>query len=726
MVKWSYNGKGVIKMADLAQRIKELKDIRKLTSSQLALLSGVPVGTLNKVLSSSTKSVKTETLKKLADALSVSVAYLLGETEKAPFRVVENYGFVKVAAVTPKLHLGNVVKNEEAIKEEIIRLSARRVKLAVFPELCLCGYTLGDLLSFDLILDKCEKSLGNIANFSKNYDTLIFVGAPIRKDGKLYNCAVAIFGGDILGVVPKTRIPSYDEFDEKRTFTPAPNENSVITICGKEYPFGNKILFECKDMPDFKVGVDICEDMWFVHSPSEHHALNGATIIVNLSASNELVGKAQRRRKVVSMQSYKECSAYVYANAGMGESSTDLLFSGHNVIAENGKILAETELFSQNCAISDVDVGYLQFVRRKKFNYKEEYAEGYKTVKFSAYVSGGTLDRKYEKNPFIPSVEKERIEAMETALDIQAYALIRRLKQIGSHKVVIGLSGGLDSTLAMLATCRAFDKAIWSKSDIIAVTMPCFGTTQRTKSNAEKLAEILGTTLQVVDISTAVKQHFIDIGHDEKIADVTFENSQARERTQVLMDIANDINAIVLGTGDMSEMALGWATYNGDHMSMYGLNASIPKTMVREMVKHVAETEGGELSAVLYDILDTPVSPELLPRDGEDMAQKTEDIVGPYELHDFFMYHFVANGFSPSKIYRIAVKTFENDYSEQVVYKWLENFFKRFFVQQFKRSCVPDGVKVSSISFSPRGDWHMPSDMEREAWLEDLKKVKEN
>ena len=711
-------------MANLAQRIKELKDIRGLTSAKLSKLSGVPLGTLNKVLSSSTKSVKTETLKKLADALMVSVAYLLGEKTKIESVTVENYGYVKVAAVTPKLYLGNVDKNVLEIKENIKTLIVKRVNLIVFPELCICGYSLADLTLFDVILNKCEKALGDIADFSRNYDSLIFVGAPLRKDGKLYNCAVAISNGEILGAVPKTRIPSYDEFNEKRTFTPSPDENSEINILGKEYPFGNKILFECRQMQDFKVGVDICEDMWFVHSPSEHDALNGATIIVNLSASNELVGKASRRRKIVSIQSYKECVGYVYANAGMGESSSDLLFSGHNIIAENGKVLAETDLFSDSYAISDIDVSYLQFVRRKKFNYKAEHTDGYKTVKFSAYVTGGNVDRKYEKYPFIPSVEKDRIEGMETALDIQAYALIRRIKQVGSNKVIIGLSGGLDSTLAILATCRAFEKAVWSKKDIIAVTMPCFGTTERTKSNAEKLAEILGVTLKVVDITKSVLQHFEDIGHDKNVADITFENSQARERTQVLMDIANQVGGIVLGTGDMSEMALGWATYNGDHMSMYGINSSIPKTLVRALVSHVAETCDDELSFVLRDILDTPVSPELLPKDGDKIAQKTEDLVGPYQLHDFFMYHFIANGFSPSKIYKIAVKTFENDYDCKTVYKWLENFFRRFFVQQFKRSCVPDGVKVTEISFSPRGDWRMPSDIERQAWLDDLQNVK--
>ena len=710
-------------MTDLAQRIKQLKDIRRLTSKQLSVLSGVPLGTLNKVLTESTKSVKTETLKKLADALSVSVAYLLGEENEPVKKSVENYGFIKVAAVTPELHLGNVEKNARKIKDCILELSAKRVALAVFPELSLCGYTVGDLTSFDLLLNKCEKSLLDIADFTRNYDMLIFVGCPIRHDGRLYNCAVAICGGEILGIVPKTRIPSYDEFSEKRFFAPSPDENTFVNILGNEYPFGNKLLFENSILPDFKVGVDICEDLWFVHSPSEHHALNGATIIVNLSASNELVGKAERREKLVAMQSYKECGAYVYTNAGVGESSTDLLFSGHNIIAENGKILAETELFTNNMAIADVDVSYLQFLRRKKFNYKSEHTEGYKTIKFRSFVYGGFLTRVYGKSPFIPTKEKERVEAMETALNIQAHALIRRLNQIYSKKVVIGLSGGLDSTLAILAACNAYDKMQRSRKDIIAVTMPCFGTTDRTKSNAVLLAECLGVTLKEVNISKAVRQHFEDIGHDESVADVTFENAQARERTQVLMDIANGYDAIVLGTGDMSELALGWATYNGDHMSMYGLNASIPKTLVRAMVNHVAQKEGGELAKVLLDILDTPVSPELLPTKGKEMDQKTEDIVGPYELHDFFLYYFIANGFSPSKIYKIAVKAFENDYSEQTVYKWLENFFRRFFIQQFKRSCMPDGIKVTPISFSPRGDWHMPSDMDREMWLEDLKTV---
>ena len=710
-------------MADLAQRIKQLKDIRRLTSKQLSVLSGVPLGTLNKVLTESTKSVKTETLKKLADALSVSVAYLLGEDSEPIKRAVENFGYVRVAAVPPELSLGNVDKNARKIKDSILELSAKRVALAVFPELSLCGYTVGDLTSFDIVLNKCEKSLVDIADFTRNYDMLIFIGAPIRKDGRLYNCAVAICGGEILGVVPKTRIPSYDEFCEKRFFAPSPDDNTTVNIGGIEYPFGNKLLFENSIMPEFKVGVDICEDLWFVHSPSEHHALNGATIIVNLSASNELIGKARRREKLIAMQSYKECGAYVYANAGTGESSTDLLFSGHNIVAENGKVLAETELFTNSMAISEVDVSYLQFIRRKKFNYKSEHTEGYKTIKFNSFVYGGAISRLYDKNPFIPDNEDERIDAMETALDIQAHALIRRLQQIYSKKVVIGLSGGLDSTLAILATCRAYDKMLRSRKDIIAVTMPCFGTTDRTKSNAVLLAECLGVTLKEVNISKAVRQHFEDIGHDENVADLTFENSQARERTQVLMDIANGLDAIVIGTGDMSEMALGWATYNGDHMSMYGLNASIPKTLVRALVDHVAKTEGGELARVLFDILDTPVSPELLPAKGEELSQKTEDIVGPYELHDFFLYHFIANGFSPSKIYKIAVKTFEKDYSEQTIYKWIENFFRRFFIQQFKRSCVPDGVKVTPISFSPRGDWHMPSDMEREMWLEDLKSV---
>jgi len=461
--------------------------------------------------------------------------------------------------------------------------------------------------------------------------------------------------------------------------------------------------------------------MWFVKSPAESHVINGATIIINLSASNELVGKATRRKNILKIQSYKCCAGYVYANAGIGESSTDLLFSGHNLIAENGQLLAESELFTENATIADIDVSYLRFLRRKKFNYEEECL-GYQTVYFSSFVYGGVISRNYSKYPFIPQNEYEKEEAIETTLDIQAYALIRRLKQIYSKKVVIGLSGGLDSTLAILATCRAYDKMLRSRRDIIAVTMPCFGTTDRTKSNAVILAECLGVTLIEIDISNSVKTHLEDIGHDGS-PNLTFENAQARERTQVLMDVANSYDAIVLGTGDMSELALGWATYNGDHMSMYGLNSSIPKTMVKEIVNYIASTSKGELSTVLYDILDTPVSPELLPTDGETIGQKTEDLVGPYVLHDFFLYHLIKNGFSPSKIYKIAVKTFENEFDEKTVYKWLETFIKRFFAQQFKRSCLPDGVKVGDISLSPRGGWIMPSDASRETWLNDLESV---
>lgn len=711
-------------MADLGRRIKELKDLKKLTSQQLSTLSGVPLGTLNKVLSSSTKSVKTETLKKIADALSVSVSYLLGEKKEVVRKRAQNFGYVRSCAVTPRLYLGNVSKNAEEIKDAISALAQKRVNLIVFPELSLCGYTHGDLTSHEFVLKQCEKYLVSIADFSRNYDSLIFVGAPIEKDGKLYNCAVAMCGGEILGIVPKSRIPSYDEFDEKRTFAPAPKENSTVKICGNEYPFGVKLLFENRDMPDFKVGVDICEDMWFVRSPSESHVLNGATIIVNLSASNELIGKAERRKKILAIQSYKCCSGYVYANAGVGESSTDLLFSGHNLIAENGKILAESELFTQNALIADIDVSYLRFVRRKKFNYDEDVSFGYQTVKFSAFVYGGLGNREYSKYPFIPSDEAERLKANETALNIQAHALARRMEQISSKKVVLGLSGGLDSTLAILVACKAYDIMGVSRQNIIAVTMPCFGTTDRTKSNAVLLAEELGVTLKEINIAKAVKQHFIDIGHDENIADVTYENAQARERTQVLMDVANSCGGIVLGTGDMSELALGWATYNGDHMSMYGLNCSIPKTLVRELTRHVASKSNEKLSAILFDILDTPVSPELLPTDGNAVNQKTEDLVGPYSLHDFFLYHFISSGFAPSKIYKIAVKTFENEFDADTVYKWLETFIKRFFAQQFKRSCVPDGVKVSDISLSPRGDWRMPSDMSRDIWLEDLLSVK--
>lgn len=710
-------------MSTLAQRIKELKDLRKLTSQELSVLSGVPLGTLNKVLSSSTKSVKTETLKKIADALSVPVSTLLGERKERVKRSSETFGYVKVSAVTPMLKLGNVTRNTEIIKDIISSLSAKRVNLIVFPELCLSGKTVGDLIFQDLLLKKCEKSILEIADFSRNFDSLIFIGAPIKNNGKIYNCAVAICRGDILGVVPKGRLTNAQGEAESRFFAGWTSKNGKIVIGSSVYPFGKDLIFVNKDYPDLKVGVEVGDEVFSIKSPSTSHVLAGANVIVSLSSDVEYSGRARERRTVISANSLKNVCAYVYASSGIGETGTDCVYSGHNLIAENGKILTETSVFTEGQAITDIDLGLLASERAKRSSFEDENS-GYDYVYFNSPIYFGELTREYSRFPFVPENDEERAEKIENILDIQAASLVRRLTHIRCKKVVIGLSGGLDSTLAILAVCRAYDKLLYPRKDIIAVTMPCFGTTDRTKNNSVLLAECLGVTLKEIDITKSVLQHFEDIGHDKDSLDVTYENAQARERTQVIMDIANQVGGIVIGTGDLSELALGWATYNGDHMSMFGINASIPKTLIRHIVGHVANRGSKELSLVLSDILNTPVSPELIPADGEEIKQKTEDIVGPYELHDFFIYHFVKNGFAPSKIYKIALKTFENIYSGEVIYKWLESFINRFFTQQFKRSCLPDGVKVDEISFSPRTDWKMPSDMNRDIWLEDLKKIK--
>ncbi len=715
-------------MDDVVQRIKKYKQMFSITSEELSKKSKIPLGTLNKILSSSTKSIKTETLAAIASGLSVTVSDLVGKEKRG-----ETYtatvsepilSYCRVAAVTPEIKVGDVEKNTKVIIDAIEEYSIKRVKVLVFPELCLSGYTASDLFYMDTLLKACEKSLVKIADNTINCDTLVFVGSPLRKNGKLYNCAVAICKGRILGVVPKTFIPSYNEFYEKRQFSVPEEENSTIFIQSKEYPFGNKLIFRNKYYPEMKVAAEICEDLWTVKSPSCDYAVAGANVIVNLSASDEIIGKAEYRRKLVSMQSAKCVAAYVYSDAGTGESSTDMVFSGHNLIAENGKLLSESEIFGDGVAVADVDLNFLEYERSKLFNYSFAGSDEYKFIEFTASLNFDRTDRKYEKTPFVPNDDNELKNRINLILNIQSEGLARRVKHTNCKTLVIGLSGGLDSTLALLVACRAMDKLSRKRKDIIAISMPCFGTTDRTKNNAKVLAEQLGTTYKEINITESVKSHFKDIGQNEKNTDVTYENSQARERTQVLMDIANKSGGLVVGTGDLSELALGWATYNGDHMSMYGVNASVPKTLVRYIVKHVAEESKAKTKKVLLDILDTPVSPELIPAENGEIKQKTEDIVGPYVLHDFFLYHFVRSGFAPSKIFKIAESTFEGEYDSKTIYKWLETFIKRFFAQQFKRSCLPDGVKVGSVALSPRGDWRMPSDASAEIWLKDLRRVK--
>ena len=554
-------------------------------------------------------------------------------------------------------------------------------------------------------------------------DMLVALGLPVRAEGKLYNCAAVLCRGKLLGLIPKTCLPNYGEFYEKRWFEPGPEEEFLsLTLCGQEVFLGKRHLFRCDTLPDLVVGVEICEDLWSSAPPSVFLAQSGATLILNLSASNETVGKADYRRALVAGQSGRLMCGYVYADAGEGESTTDLVFAGHNLIAENGTVLAERR-FADGLTVSEVDVARIAFERRRITTFPPARQERMDWSEFSLEPVETSLTRPIGTNPFVPDDSGDRDRRCREILHIAALGLKKRLAHTGAKSAVVGLSGGLDSTLALLITARAMDLLGRPRTDITAVTMPCFGTTSRTKSNAQLLAERIGTTFQTIDIGEAVRVHFRDIGQSMDDLSVTFENGQARERTQVLMDVANHQGGLVIGTGDLSELALGWATYNGDHMSMYGVNGSIPKTLVRHLVAYSADTvepSDPELAAVLRDILDTPVSPELLPPKEGEIAQRTEDLVGPYELHDFFLYYAVRWGFSPRKVFRLALYALGNYYDRAAILKWLQNFYRRFFAQQFKRSCLPDGPKVGSLTLSPRGDWRMPSDAVNSLWMEEL------
>ena len=631
-------------------------------------------------------------------------------------------GFLKVCTLSPALRVADCAYNTQETIAAMQEAAQDGAALAVFPELGLTGYTCSDLFLQQPLLDAAEQGLRDILRASETLELVAVVGLPVRVDGALYNCAAVVCHGALLGLVPKTHLPNYAEFYELRHFTPAPAETRSVTLCGASVPFGTDLLFRCREMPDFCLGVEICEDLWAPLPPSTRHALAGATVLANLSASDETVGKAEYRRSLVTGQSARLMAGYLYADAGRGESTTDMVFAGHNLIAENGKLLAQTALFTNEMAITELDVYRLAAERRRTTTWPTAEAAGYTVIPFSLPVSETSLTRFIDPHPFVPADSTERRERCEAILAMQAEGLRRRLEHIGCPTAVLGISGGLDSTLALLVAVRALDLLGRPRTDMVAVTMPGFGTTSRTRSNAEILCEKLGVTLRTVSIAAAVRQHFQDIGHDEKVTDVTYENAQARERTQVLMDIANQQNGIVVGTGDLSELALGWATYNGDHMSMYGVNGSIPKTLVRYLVRHAADTCGDEaLAAVLYDILDTPVSPELLPAEEDGtIAQKTEDLVGPYELHDFFLYHFIRYGCPPRKILHLAELAFAGRYDRTTILKWLRTFFRRFFQQQFKRSCLPDGPKVGSVTLSPRGDWRMPSDASAALWLREL------
>ena len=643
-------------------------------------------------------------------------------------------GFIRVAAATPDIKVADCGYNADRIIELIKQAAAENASLVVFPELCITGYTCGDLFLQKVLLDGAKKALVKIAEETAGCDLLAFVGLPFEADGKLYNCAAAINKGNIIGFVPKKNIPAYSEFYETRHFAQWQGGNITVKGAGgkddderyKPYACFGDMLFECDKIPELVIGVEICEDFWIPEPPSGGLATAGATVICNLSASDEVIGKSEYREQLVKSQSARCVCGYIYADAVTGESTQELIFSGHNIIAENGTIIGESRKFTTGLTFGEIDLHRIVSERRRMNTFEVESTNslkrnGYGSCEFSITPKNIELKRSFPPMPFVPTNKNDLDSRCEEILIMQAAGLAARLRHIGCKNAVIGLSGGLDSTLALIVAVHAFDMLGLDRKGILTVTMPCFGTTNRTKNNALSLADAYGATLKEIDITASVRQHFTDIGQDESVTDVTFENSQARERTQVIMDIANKTGGIVIGTGDLSELALGWATYNGDHMSMYGVNAGVPKTLVRHLVSYEsANTEDKQLSEVLNDILATPVSPELLPPAEGEISQKTEDIVGPYELHDFFLYYMVRCGFPPQKILRIAEQSFSGRFDRDTVKKWLTVFLKRFFSQQFKRSCLPDGPKVGSVTLSPRGDWRMPSDACVKLWLENL------
>ena len=644
-------------------------------------------------------------------------------------------GFVKVAVATPNIRVADCQYNIEEIVK-IARSAAKRgAKLLVLPELCVTAYTCADLFLQTRLLDSAERALEHFVSVSAELDMVTVLGLPVRHGTSLYNCAAVVCRGELLGLVPKTYIPNYGEYYEGRYFASAPQENQPAKIGSLECLMGSRLLFVCREMPSFVLAAELCEDLWTPVPPSSAHALAGATVIANLSASSEIVGKAEHRRNLVLSQSSRLISAYLDADAGSGESTTDVVFSGNHFIGASGKILAESKPFSlgqrdgdQNIIYSEIDLDRLSGERLRSAAYSSFNMSCYNICKFSLTIGKTDLTRFVDPHPFVPASHEERKERCETILSIQAHGLKQRIERAKAECPVIAVSGGLDSCLALLVVVRANDMLLRPRKNILAVTMPCFGTTKRTKTNAERLCAALGVTLRCIDIRESVELHFRDIGHDPKSYNVVYENAQARQRTQTIMNIANAENGLVIGTGDLSELALGWATYNGDHMSMYGVNASVPKTLVRHIVDYCADfyEEKGEkeIAEVLRDILATPVSPELLPARGDQIVQKTEDIVGPYELHDFYLYNMIRFGFSPKKLYRLALRAFEGTYQPSQILRWLEVFIKRFFAQQFKRSCMPDGPKVGTVSFSPRSDWRMPSDASAELWLAEIDELK--
>ena len=632
-------------------------------------------------------------------------------------------GFIKISCATPALKAADCRFNAERMIELIRKAYKKGVKIICFPELSITGYTCGDLFLQNALLDSAKDMLCTIIDETAAFDIVSIIGVPLVVRGKLYNCGVVINKGTIIGATAKRNIPNYSEFYEARYFAPADADfHAEVRLSDKYSVHIDNSIYICREMPELTFGIEICEDLWVADTPSIQLAKSGAVLIFNLSASDEVIGKAAYRRTLICAKSGSLACAYAYAASGIGESTQDMVFAGHDIIAENGSVIAESKPFSSGLITADIDIQRLIYERRRMNTYTLSSVDN--TAYFSLGITDTVLERIFPKLPFVPEDKDILDSRCEEILTMQAVGLMTRLKSICCNKVVLGLSGGLDSTLALIVTVRAFDMAGFERSGINTVSMPCFGTTDRTYSNAYVLAKMYGATFTEININASVLQHFDDICHPADKHDVTYENSQARERTQILMDKANQLGGIVVGTGDLSELALGWTTYNGDHMSMYAVNCSVPKTLVRWLVKYEAEEAGYELRKVLSDILDTPVSPELLPpeKDGT-IIQKTEDIVGPYELHDFFLYHMIRFGYSPSKIFRITCSTFCDEYSHHEIKKWLKVFIKRFFSQQFKRSCLPDGPKVGTVTLSPRGDWRMPSDASSNIWLDEIEKI---
>ncbi len=644
---------------------------------------------------------------------------------------MQKMGFVRVGATAPTVELAQPQANAARIVDCVRLAEKNQIKILLFPELCLTGYTCADLFHQRVLLDESKNAIKSLLRETANVDMLLAVGIPAECDNQLFNCAAILHRGRILGLVPKTFIPNYNEFYEKRWFSPAGGKISEsITLCGQEVPFGTQLLFQEQES-QLCLAAEICEDLWMPIPPSSHHAIYGANLILNLSASNELVGKTEYRRELVLQQSARCLAGYVYASSGFGESSTDVVFGGHLMVAENGAMLGERRFEESKVLFADLDIEKLMNERRKANSFMGHVEQqDYRVVPFAFQPEEGEIEpyglqRRVDPYPFVPGKKEERDLRCREIFTIQTSGLMQRLKKTKIKKVMLGISGGLDSTLALLVCYDAFERLGYDKKNICAITMPGFGTTERTKNNAWELMQELGVDSREIPIANATLQHFDDIGHDPSVEDITYENVQARERTQILMDVANEEGGLVVGTGDLSELALGWCTYNGDHMSHYAVNVSIPKTLVQYLISWYGDTtENASVSRILQDILATPISPELLPPDSlGTIRQKTEDVIGPYALHDFFLYYMMRWGFAPSKVYFLACKAFAEKFDEAEIHAWLKVFYRRFFTQQFKRSCLPDGPKVGSVCLSPRGDWRMPSDADPEIWLKELESI---